>query len=248
MLRQFVSIGAVGGAVGGAVTAVMLVAGTAHAEVRGVFRVGVEPLSLEPSTSTPYVGGYVDDAVTAYNAAATAYNRAHGYVQGSPMAASSIVASDLGLHATLLTLAPGLEVGSRFLKLRVEGLFGMSDHVRAVGVGLYPIDVAVPLPGVNITPYALVGGTLRYLSRSDTDGETGGLGTIRAAAGARFGHVMVELGVGIYMLGGLYNQGELESMARTYDPRGNAPPPSAERVVSGGTQSGMIDFSVGFTL
>jgi hypothetical protein len=232
----------------GAVVGMVLAGGNAHAEVRGVFRVGVEPLSLEPSTSTPYVGGYVNDAVTAYNAAVTAYNRAHGYGQGSPMAASSIAPSDLGLHATLLTLAPGLELGTSMIKVRLEGLLGTSDHVRAVGIGLYPIDIALPLPGTNITPYALVGGTLRYLSRSDTEGETGGLGTIRAAAGARFGHVMVELGVGIYMLGGLYNQGELESMARTYDPRGNAPPPSAERVVSGGTQSGMIDVSVGFTL
>jgi hypothetical protein len=34
----------------------------------------------------------------------------------------------------------------------------------------------------------------------------------------------------------------------TYDPRGNAPPPAPERAVSGGTQSGMIDISVGFVL
>ena len=49
------------------------------------------------------------------------------------------------------------------------------------------------------------------------------------------------------MLGGLYNGDELQSMSR-YDPRGNTPPPAADRVVSGGTQSGMVDISVGFVL
>jgi hypothetical protein len=213
-----------------------------------MFRIGVEPLGLDPSEDTPFVGGHVNDAVTAYNAASAAYNRAHGFSAGSPMAVAPIDRSALGLHTTLVTLAPGFEIGGEHVKFRFEGLVGISDQVRAIGAGVYPIDLALPLRNPAITPYLLAGGTLRWLDRTDTDGETGGLVTLRAAAGARIGrHLAVELGVGLYMLGGLYNGGEFQSMTR-YDPRGNTPPPAPERVVSGGTQSGMLDFSVGFVL
>jgi hypothetical protein len=222
--------------------------GLAHADSHFAFRIGVEPLSLEPSADTPYVGGYVNDAVTAYNAAASAYNRAHGYAANSPMASAPIDRGDLGLHATLLTFAPGFEVGGDNVKFRLEGLLGTSDHVRAFGLGVYPVDLSLPLRNGSITPYFVAGGTLRWLSRSDTEGEVGGLGTLRAAAGARIGgRVVVELGVGLWMVGGLYNKTELQSMS-TYDPRGSAPPPAPDRAVSGGTQSGMVDVSVGFVL
>jgi hypothetical protein len=228
-----------------ALAAVML-ASQAHADTRFSLRLGVEPLALEPTTDTPYVGGHVQDAVTAYNTAVTAYNRAHGFSAGSPMSRASINSSDLGLHATLFTFAPGVELGGNLMKFRVEGLLGTSDHVRAYGIGVYPIDLALPLG--KITPYFVAGGTLRWLSRSDLDGEVGGLGTIRAAAGTRIGqHIVVELGVGLLMLGGVYNSAELQSMS-SYDPRGMAPPPPPDHVVSGGTQSGMIDVSVGFSL
>jgi hypothetical protein len=213
-----------------------------------VFRLGVEPLGLEPSDTTPFVGDHVNDAVTAYNAASAAYNRVHGYPAGSAMAAAPIDRSALGLHATLVTFAPGFEIGGEHVMFRFEGLVGMSDHVRAIGAGVYPIDVQLPLRGGAITPYLVAGGTLRWLDRSDLDGETGGLVTVRAAAGARIGrHAVVELGVGLYMLGGLYNGDELRSMA-SYDPRGSAPPPPPDRAASGGEQSGMIDISVGFVL
>jgi hypothetical protein len=222
--------------------------GAAHADGRVVFRLGVEPLSLTPSDSTPFVGEHVNDAVTAYNAASTAFNRAHGFAPGSAMAVAPIDRSALGLHTTLVTFAPGFELGAEHVMFRIEGLVGISDHVRAIGVGLYPIDLALPLRNGTITPYLLAGGTLRWLDRSDMDGETGGLVTMRAAAGARIGrHVAVELGVGLFMLGGLYSGSELQSMS-SYDPRGAAPPPAPDRVVSGGEQSGMIDVSVGFVL
>ena len=100
----------------------------------------------------------------------------------------------------------------------------------------------------TVTPYLVVGGTLRWLDRSDVTSETGGLVTVRAAAGARIGrHVAVELGVGLFMLGGTYNGAALQSMT-SYDPRGSAPPPPPDRAVAGGTQTGMIDVSVGFVL
>lgn len=224
-------------------------AATARAETRVVFRLGVEPLALEPSADTPYVGDHVADAVNAYNAASTAYNRAHGYAPGSAMASAPIDRSDLGLHATLVTLSPGLEIGGEHVKLRFEGLLGLADHVRALGVGLYPIDLSLPLRNGSVTPYLVAGGTLRWLDRSDADGETGGLVTVRAATGARIGrHAVVELGVGLYLLGGYYDGAKLASMARSYDPRGSAPPPMPDQVVAGGEQTGMVDISFGFAL
>jgi len=42
--------------------------GTVHADARAMFRLGVEPLGLDPSEDTPFVGEHVNDAVTAYNA------------------------------------------------------------------------------------------------------------------------------------------------------------------------------------
>ncbi|TMQ18188.1 MAG: hypothetical protein E6J91_08620 [Deltaproteobacteria bacterium] len=216
--------------------------GAAHADVHGVFRIGVEPLGLEPSDGMPFIGNHVGEAVTAYNAAATAYNRAHGYAAGSTMASATIDRSDLGLHTTLVTFAPGLDLGGEHVRFRIEGLLGVSDRVRAIGAGIYPLELALPLRGGAITPYLIAGGTLRWLGRSDSDGESGGLVTLRAAAGTRIGdHMVVELGVGLYLLGGVYNSAVLQSMSG-YDPRGSAPPPPADRAVAGGEQTGMIEY------
>lgn len=231
-----------------AAVAVLATGGVARAEVTAMVRIGLEPLALDPSTSTPYVGGYVDPAITAYNAAASAYNRAHGLSTSSPMAAAAIDAGDLGLHATLVTFAPGVDLGAGYFNFRAEALLGIADHVRAYGLGVYPLGVAVPLPGIGVTPYLIGGATLRWLDRSDTDGDVGGLLTVRTALGARFPHhIVAEIGCSLYALGGVYNSGVLNSVA-SYDPRGSTPPPPADRAVSGGTQTGMIDVSIGFSL
>jgi hypothetical protein len=218
--------------------------GHAHADPQLTFRIGVEPLSLRPSADTPFVGGYVGDAVAAYNEGSALYNQMHGYSAGSPSAVAPIDASALGLDATLTTFAPGIEFGGLF-KFRGEALVGTSSHVHAFGIGVYPIDIAIPL--AVATPYVIAGVTARYLSRSDLDGGVGALGTARIAAGARVGHIVVELGYSLYMLGGIYNSDQLHAMTM-YDPRGNAPPPPPDHAVAGGTQTGMVDVSVGFTL
>jgi hypothetical protein len=209
-------------------------------------RIALEPLALDTSSSTPYVGGYVDRAITAYNAASDAYNRAHNLPAKSPMAAAPIDAGALGLHATLVTFAPGIDVGSDIVRFRAEALIGVADHVHAFGFGVYPLDLTLPMPQVQ--PYLIGGATLRWLGRSDVDGGVGGLVTFRSAVGARFPrHITAELGVSFYALGGVYSSGTLDSMVH-YDPRGNAPPPPPDRAVSGGTQTGMVDISFGFTL
>ena len=218
--------------------------GHAHASPELTFRIGLEPMSLRPSSTTPFVGGYVNEAVTAYNTGAALYNQMHGYGSGSPSAMKPITSDALGLDATMTTFAPGIEVGGLF-RFRAEALLGTSSHVHAFGVGIYPLDIAIPL-GVA-TPYVIGGGTVRYLSRSDLDGGVGALATARLAAGARISHVVIELGVSVYMLGGIYNDDQLHAMTM-YDPRGNVPLPPPDHAVAGGTQTGMVDVSVGFAL
>jgi hypothetical protein len=230
------------------VAALISAPAAAAADARATFRLGVEPLGLDPSEDTPLVGSHVGDAVAAYNAASAAYNRLHGYAPGSAMASGTIDRSALGLHTTLVTFAPGLELGGEHVRFRIEGLASVSDRLHAFGIAMYPLDLALPLASGAVAPYLVAGGTLRWLDRSDVDGESGGLVTLRAAAGARIGgHVAVELGVGLYLLGGVYNGAELQSMS-SYDPRSSAPLPAPDRAVAGGEQSGMIDVSVGFVL
>src|SRR5438067_2493010 len=115
-----------------AVSVAVLLAGggIGHADVRGTFRIGVEPLGLDPSDDTPFLGGHVSEAVAAYNAAVAAYNRLHGFPAGSAMASASIDRTALGLHTTLVTFAPGLELGGDHVMFRIEGLAGISDQIR----------------------------------------------------------------------------------------------------------------------
>jgi hypothetical protein len=231
-----------------AFAAVVAAPAAATADAHATFRIGIEPLGLDPSEDTPVVGSHVGDAVAAYNAASAAYNRAHGYAPGSAMASASIDASALGLHTTLVTFAPGVELGGENVRFRLEGLASVSDRLHAFGLAIYPLDLALPLSGGAVTPYLIAGGTLRWLDRSDVDGESGGLVTVRAAAGARIARrIDIEVGIGLYLLGGVYNAAELQSMS-SYDPRGNAPLPAPDRAVAGGQQSGMIDVSIGFVL
>jgi hypothetical protein len=148
----------------------------------------------------------------------------------------------------MLTLAPGVELGTEHVAVRLEGLLGFGDNHRAYGVGLYPLDLSLPLKNGTVTPYLAAGGTASWLERTDVDGETGLLLTARAALGVRLvGHMSIELGYSFYAAGGVLDTEQLHSMAK-YDPTGNAPPPQADHVVSGGTQSGMVDVSLGVFL
>src|SRR6185437_8390335 len=209
--------------------------GRARADAHGVLRIGVMPLALEPSNDTPVFGGYFDDAVRGYNAAAMAYDRAHDTNTIAPIDRSA-----LGVHATMMTFAPGLEVGGEHAVFRIEGIVGVSDTHRTIGIGVYPIDLAWR------GAYVAIGGTASELDRTDTDGEVGALVTARAAIGMRVGRVSIELGYGMYVAGGLVDSGQLHSMEH-YDPRG-APPPAADHVVAGGEQQGLIDVALGISM
>jgi hypothetical protein len=217
----------------------------ASADVRGVLHVRFAPVDLAPDEDTPVFGERVDDAVGAYNAAADAYNYAHGYDDGSPMATAAIGPEDLGVRATLVTFAPGFEAGHRNAYFRMEAAIGVADDLRAYGVGIYPLNVAAHLRRGAIVPYLSAGGTASWLDRPSTDGELGALLTARIAGGVRFGRrATLEVGYGAFVLGGLIDRGRIRTMEQ-YDPRGAAPPPEPTEAIAGGEQRGLVDISVG---
>lgn len=210
----------------------------AHADVRGTLRLGVLPLDLNASSSTPFFGGDLDRAVTSYNTAATAYNRAHG------TSMAMIKTSDLSMSETLVTLTPGLEIGGGTYFFRLEGELGASSNLRELGLGIYPLNLQKRW-GSDTSIYGSVGGFASMLSRSDTNG-TGALLGARLAGGVRFARYMtVELGFTPIALGGVVDTdkiNELEAM-RTLP----ATLPNPNSVVSAGDTSGMVDVSVGVT-
>lgn len=229
----------------GSLALLILLAPTARAETRVVLRLGLEPLALTPETDTPMVGGYVDDAITAYNAAARAYNGAHDYAPGSPMATAAIDRTAFAVHTTMLTFAPGIEAGGDHVYARLEGRVGLADQLHAIGVGVYPLNLAAPMRRGTVVPYLAAGGTVAWLDRSGDSGRLGGLFTIRVAAGVRISHrIAIEVGYSAYAFGGVLDQARLDTMT-SYDPRGDAPPPAPDSALAGGEQHGMIDLAIG---
>lgn len=215
---------------------------TAQAEARGVLRVGVLTVDLAADADTPFLGAHVDNAVGHYNLAAAAYNEAHGYAPGSPMATEPIDAGDLGVRATLVTLSPALEAGHENAYVRIEAALGFADDLRAYGIGFYPVNLAARVR--TVTAYVSAGGTASWLDRPSTDGELGALLTARGAAGLRVGRrVTIEVGYAV-ALGALVDRARIRGM-EDYDPSASAPPPLPDEAIAGGEQRGLVDVSVG---
>jgi hypothetical protein len=219
-------------------TVLVLSATAAHAEVRGTLRLGILPLELDASSSTPLFGGDLDRAVTSYNTAAAAYNRAHG------TSMAMIKTRDLSMSETLLTLTPGLEVGGDTFFFRLEGELGTSSNLRELGLGLYPLNVQKRWGG-DTSIYGSVGGFASMLSRSDTNA-LGALVGARLAGGVRFARYMtVELGFTPIALGGVVDRDKIDELEAMRTVPATLPTPSS--VVSAGDTSGMVDVSVGVT-
>ena len=144
-----------------------------------------------------------------------------------------------------MTIAPALEIGGERAYFRLEASIGFGDGLRAIGIGLYPLNLALPLRRGAITPYLSAGGVASWLDYTGSDGEIGALLMARAALGVRLGgRVAVELGYGAFVVGGLVDRARLRTMT-DYDPQGAAPPPRPETALSGGEQRGLVDLSVG---
>lgn len=206
----------------------------AHADVRGVFRIGVMPLDLEASRDTPLFGDDVDRAVRAYNVAAAAYDQRYGGTT------EPIDAGDVGLSDTLLTFAPGFEAGGDVYFVRAEATVGVGDELRALGVGIYPLNLQAQF-APDVAAYISAGGSASWLDRSGS-GDVGALVSLRAAGGVRVSErVVVEAGVGAFVIGGVLDLDEIED----YMPSANAPPPEPNTVVAAGEGSGVVDLSVG---
>lgn len=206
---------------------------TTHAETRATFRLGVLPLELRASSDTPLFGGQVDRMVDRYNDAADAYDRMNGGTT------ARIDQSDLGLDETLLVFAPGVEAGEGAYFFRIEAPLGVSDDLRSIGLGLYPLNLQLALHR-SLVMYGSLGGSASWLDRPGP-GDKGGLITARVALGARVAkHVMIEVGYNAFALGGTVNEERLTNMAETV-----AMPPEPGDVVSAGEATGIFDASLG---
>ncbi len=231
-----------------AIALICAASSTAHADKRGVLRIGVTTLQLTPAADTPVLGDQVDEAVEAYNLAAAAYNQAHGYGDGSAQATAPIDRGALGVRSTLLTIAPGIEGGARNIYVRLEAQLGLGETHRAYGLAFYPFNLAGSLRDGQVVPYLSAGGSVSWLDDRAIDGEMGALLAARVAVGVRLAQRMtIEVGYGVATLGGVVDRGQLETMS-TYDPSGAAPPPHPDAALSGGEQQGMIDVSIGLAL
>jgi hypothetical protein len=195
----------------------------------------VVPLDLESDANTPFFGDDVNDAVTAYNTAAAAYDRMSGATT------ERIDAGDLGVSDTLVTIAPGLELGAGPLFFRVEGIAGYGSELRTYGLGVYPLNVQLGLTK-DLGVYASLGGTASYLTREGTT-EDGALISARAAGGVRIGRYMVlEVGYSAYTIGGIVDESKLRDMVEDYN---GGPPPDPDGAVAAGEAKGLVDVSVG---
>lgn len=213
----------------------------AAADSRGVIRVGVTPIALTSDADTPLFGARVGEVVDAYNAAADAYDDAHG----GAMTTAPIGAGDLAVRATLVTITPAVELGDPNIHVRLEAVLALGDDLRAYGVGFYPFQLAARVrKGSPVTAYITAGGRACWLDRPSTADELGALFTARAAVGVRVRErFTLEAGYA-YVLGGLLDRGRLKTMA-DYDPRGAAPPPMPAAAVAGGEQRGVVEVSLG---
>jgi len=234
----------------GVAAVVLLAAAPAGAGTRFALRFGGGSLELSARSDTPLLGGYLSDLATTYNQAAVAYNLSHGYASGSTQAAPVMETSQLGIHAQVFWLAPAIESGGEHFFVRAELPIGLGEGVHTVGVGLYPIDVAVPLSRRHAVAYLSVGGRLSYLAIDGADGALGGLAQARAALGLRLGRphgaVTVEVGWTPIAVGGIVDPGAM-ARASQYDPMSDAPPPRPAQALRGGDQQSAFDASIGFT-
>lgn len=207
-----------------------------HADTRGTLRLGVMPLELVSSSETPLFGNDVTRVVDKYNAAVAAYDRMSGAMT------TRLDAADVGVAETLVTFAPGVELGSGgHYFFRLEAPIGIADDLKSFGVGAYPINLQGAVRR-NVVLYASGGGSASWLDRPG-DGDIGALVTARAAIGARIAsHVVVEVGYNAFVIGGSYNNQLLQDMA---DPatRQLVEP---DQVISAGEARGIVDASLGF--
>ena len=135
-----------------ALTIAAIAVSGASADNRLALRAGVMPLDLVASSETPLFGGQIDRAVDAYNATAAARGM------------SRIDEGDLAVRETLLTLAPGVELGGEHYFFRLEMPLGFADNLTAIGVGIYPVNSQARLGG-SAVGYVSAGGTASWLDR-----------------------------------------------------------------------------------
>ncbi len=211
--------------------AVLFVVASAHADVRGVVRVGTMHLDLQASRDTMVFGDEMGRVVDAYNLAADLYSAQTG------QAVRHIDVHELGIDDRLVTLAPGVEVG-KTLFVRMEGMFALGSELRIFGLGLYPLNVQFRVPHATVI-YLSAGMTAGWLDR-DSNG-VGMLASARVACGLRIHeHFLVEAGYSAFVLGGVLDTPRLDRLGP------DAPLPWPHDMIAAGEARNVVDLSIGF--
>ena len=213
-------------------------------------RIGSGTLDLRAGEGTPVIGGWLNDAVDAYNGAAGAYNAAHGMTFSTPGAAPARGYEAVDLRTDLTLVTPSLESGGHGYFFKLEAPLGFADGWNTYGIGLYPVNAAFGLGSDNLEGFLSAGVVGSYI----TDGaDARGLllqGRVAAGVRVRSGDgwgLSAELGYGLFGFGGALDGNRMREL-QAYDPRAMAPPPGPGEVARGGDQQGMIDVAVGVTL
>jgi len=129
-------------------------------------RLGYEELHLTPPSSV--VGSY--NAVTGSNDSTAQHT----------------------VRSTATTLTPTLHLGGGGFFFKMELPFSFASNYMSYGIGLYPINFGVYLPGVALFPYGSAGGTASIVqSHSTADPTTsnkiiGGVAQVRVAGGLKY--------------------------------------------------------------
>jgi len=129
-------------------------------------RAGYEELHLTPPSSV--VGSY--NAVTG----------------------SSTSTAEHTVRSTARTLTPTLHLGGGGFFFKLEVPLSLASNYFSYGIGLYPINFGVYLPGLALFPYGSAGGSASIVQSRDTPDPTtsnkiiGGVAQVRVAGGLKY--------------------------------------------------------------
>jgi len=189
----------------------------------GWFGIGVRLGYATPSLKAgdvPLVGKKLSDALTNANKMVDAYNAAQG--TNRPHYAMD----DLNLTARAVQITPSLHLGGDGMFFKLEAPIGVSSELKTYGLGIYPINIAIGIPGIDLYPYISAGGVGTWAT-STSFTPTGGQKLVvdakglileaRVAVGAKLYLVpmvplSVEVGYSPYAAGGVVDTTRLNAL------------------------------------
>lgn len=126
--------------------------------------------------------------------------------------------SEVDFQERLFLITPSLHIGGEGYFFRVDAPVGLSSGAKTFGLGIYPLNVAIPIPAARLMPYAGTGVVGSFVMRDSTGTgslATGGLFQARSAVGikllpGRRADLSIELGYSPWAAGAVFNANELD--------------------------------------